>query len=74
MFTRSRKVWNGGERQYTVITKQQVKDEQIKRKDLFFVFFKCLNSKKTSSRLFKRISRKNNINNKKISRKSYQSQ
>ena len=42
MFTRSRKVWKSGERQYTVMTKQQVKDEQIKRKQTCSLFFKSV--------------------------------
>ena len=44
-----------------MIMKQQVKSEQIKRKQassLCFVNMLCLNSKNTSSRLFKIISRK----------------
>ena len=42
--------------------KQQVKNEQDKKKTYFFLTFcKCLNSKKTSSRLFKKfIGNKNN--------------
>ena len=45
-----------------MIAKRQVKHEQIKRKQtcslLFVNVLMCLNSKKTSSRSFKRISRK----------------
>ena len=44
---------------HRMIRKQRVKTEQIKRKtNLFCVFCKCVNSKKTSSKSFKRISNK----------------
>ena len=45
-----------------------------KKTNLFCVFCKCLNSKKTSSRSFKLFLGSNNNNNKKTSWKSHQSQ
>ena len=45
-----------------------------KKTNLFCVFCKCLNSKKTSSRSFKLFLGNNNNNNKKTSWKSHQSQ